>query len=86
METNFFNNIQGKVKKMEGVSESRKENQTKGDKKGYIICKCPQKISRYQNKKFFGTELKINIITKYELHKVMYLQRERLMVLNTYFT
>ena len=36
METNFFNNIQGNVKKMEGASESRKENQTKGDKKGYI--------------------------------------------------
>ena len=30
METNFFNNIQGKVKKMEGARESRKENQTKG--------------------------------------------------------
>ena len=37
METKFFfyNNIQGKVKKMERGSESRKENQTKGDKEGY---------------------------------------------------
>ena len=32
----YFNNIQGKVKKMEGVNESRKENQTKGGKKGSI--------------------------------------------------
>ena len=37
METNFFNNIQGKVKKMEGASESRKENQIKGDKKRIYI-------------------------------------------------
>ena len=46
---------------MEGASESRKENQTKGGQKK-VLYKCPQKISRYQNKKFFGTDLKINIM------------------------
>ena len=47
---------------MEGVSEGRKENQTKGDKQ--VKYKCPQKISKYQNKKFFGNGLKDKYNTK----------------------
>ena len=58
METNFFNNIQRKVKKMK---VERKIKQ-KGTKK--VLYKCPQKISRYQNKKFFGNGLKDKYNTK----------------------
>ena len=47
---------------MEGVSENRKENQTKWDKK--VLYKCPQKLSRYQNKKFFGNGFKDKNNTK----------------------
>ena len=39
METNFILTRFKERSKMEGVSESRKENQTKGDKK--VIYKCP---------------------------------------------
>ena len=61
----FFNNIQGKVKKMEGASESRKENQTKGEKKRFYI-----NVHRnYLGIKiriffFLETDLKIKIIPR----------------------
>ena len=47
---------------MEGVSESRKENQTKGDKKDSI--KMSIEIICASNKKFFGNGLKDKNNTK----------------------
>ena len=57
----FFNNIQGKVKKMEGASESRKENQTKGEKKRFYI-NVHRKYLGIKIRIFFGTDLKKNIM------------------------